>query len=864
MSSLRLSKIMLSFVLVIAVFGANELIMAQVDPEDPFRGNYMLGENSEIVVLEIPNSDYWNSDPRATFKFFDSNGDITSDTLTELNSQTVEEPWSIHGSWGDKQADLATADFDADGLDDVIGVWTGPDSTVTIYIPELNRSTYSWVDATRMSVQDDGFPDLFETNEGYLKGWIRMIPGQFDDDTESEFVLAYWANTGDLTGGSIQIILYDTDGTLLPKPKASIANRKLSPFIQNAGNNLLRSSRFDIATGDFDKDDTDEIVLVSVEPGPAGVNGIGWNLVSTVYDLEDDEIVEKVSSSVFQEPNALIGQLAVNTGDFNGDLYDEIALGFMQFGYILSVSSDLDSIIERSNTEIYTGSVTTLSIIAADVNLDGSDEIIFSSGYGATIYEPNDTLNIGSYVAFASANTEDNRHSHRTIALTDIDISQSDSLRMELISADYSGLLIYQNTRDDDDFNIGNQPTASYENENYNGYFHALAVGDFDGDAVRLGPPVRQTVTNITQPLVVLNAPPIHFDIIDGEIYDINECYSEDFRINCEHRAIYENANTSEMEVSTQISSDWGVSKSIEAEAGADFSFVSASVKGSLSRRYGEGFSRVEGSSETVTVKVTSDAIEDDRIYATVSNYDILEYPVYTGTEQKGSVVAVIPKLQGVESLENTWMGSKSGNARDYISDHEVGNIFSYRETANLPEGAVFFGNGGFEGGGGDTWELSATSTQTWELRFSSESISQREQSAYQQVSRSAEATVSGGYGPFRASLIASVSDQYGNEQISTHRTTVGQESALMVEFGTIDPTILGTKTYTVSPYVYWDSNGALVLDYAVSPDVSAGVPSWWEETYGNQPDLTINLPWKYDQQKGIGSTDPELQRYYL
>lgn len=42
---------------------------------------------------------------------------------------------------------------------------------------------------------------------------------------------------------------------------------------------------------------------------------------------------------------------------------------------------------------------------------------------------------------------------------------------------------------------------------------------------------------------------------------------------------------------------------------------------------------------------------------------------------------------------------------------------------------------------------------------------------------------------------------------------------------------------------------------------MSAGVPSWWEENYGSQPDLTMNLPWRYDQEKGIGSTNPQLQR---
>jgi len=869
----------------ILLFFGNSPASGQVDPEDPFRGNYLLGENAEIIVLETPNSDFWNSDPRATFKFFDSNGDITTGGLTELNSQTVEEPWSIHGEYNDRQADLAIGDFDADGLDDVIGTWPGADSTITIYIPVLNRETYSWTNATKMSIQDDGFPKLKQEDEFQLKGWIRMVTGQFDDDNEPEFVVAYWAESEDPDGGPIQIILYDTDGTLLPQPRADIANRKLSPFVADAGRNLREGSRFDIATGDFDKDGTDEIVLFYVEPGPASSSGtIGWKMSASVYDFENDQITETLNTGVtgnFGTPieyagnlNEFVQRLAITTGDFNGDFKDDIAFAWDEGQtneailslalYTIDVSTGLDSIttIDRQTEGGWSSRGENghpLSILSRDVNLDGPDEILVYYRNRVRIFEPDENLTINNSVESVSINTSEGRDYHRAVALTDVDISDSDSLRMEVVTLDEIGIKVWQNSTDTDDFNMGG--TGSEFTASIPAFGLAMVTGDFDGDAVRLGPPTRQTVTDITQPLVVLNAPPIHFDIINGTVYDINECFSGDFRINCEHRSIYENASSSETEVSTQISSDWGVSQSIEAEVGADFKYIQASVKGSLGRKFGEGFSNVEGSSETVTVKVTSDAIEDDRVYATISNYDILEYPVYADNAREGSVVAVVPKLKGVESLQNTWLGSKSGNARQYIPDHEVGNILSYKESATLPEGANFFGNGGFTGGGGDTWELSGTATQTWELRFSSQSITQREQSAFQQVSRSLEANVSGGFGPFRASLTGKVSDEYNNEQISTHKTTVRNESALLVEFGTIDASILGNKTYTVSPFVYWDSNGALVLDYAVSPDVSAGVDSWWEENYGSQPDLTMNLPWKYDQEKGIGSTNPEVQK---
>jgi len=850
---------------------------AQVDPEDPFRGNYLLGENAEIVIVSGGNGN-------ANIKIVDADGDITTGGLTEVNSQFVESPWGIFGNT--EQVDLATGDFNNDGFDEFIGVWPGPDSTVTVFIPEMDPATFSWTNATRKSVQDDGFPKLKEEENVFqLNGWIRMVPGQFDDDNEPEFVVAYWAETGDPDGGPVQIILYDTDGTLMPQPRADIANRKLSPFIADAGRNLREGSRFDIATGDFDGDGTDEIVLFYVEPGPLSSAGdAGWKMIASIYDFENEQLIETLNTPVtdnFGTPfefagnmNEYVQRLAITTGDFNGDFKDDIALAWDEGQtneailslalYTIDVSTGLDSIttIDRQTEGGWSSRGENghpLSIIGKDVNLDGPDEILVYYRNVVRIFEPDENLNIGSSVEFISVNTTEGRQYHRAVALTDVDISDSDSLRMEAVTMGNSGTKVWQNSTDTDDFNIGGTGSDFTANILINGL--AMATGDFDGDAVRLGPPTRQTVTDITQPLVVLNAPPVHFDILDGTVYDINKCFDSDFRINCEHRSIYENASSSEMEVSTQISSDWGVSQSIEAEVGADFKYIQASVKGSLGRKYGEGFSNVEGSTETVTVKVTSDAIEDDRIYATISNYDILEYPVYADNAREGSVVAVVPKLKGVESLQNTWLGSKSGNARQYIPNHEVGNILSYKESATLPEGADFFGNGGFTGGGGDTWELSGTATQTWELRFSSQSISQREQSAFQQVSRSLEANVSGGFGPFRASLTGKVSDEYNNEQISTHKTTVRNESALLVEFGTIDASILGNKTYTVSPFVYWDSNGALVLDYAVSPDVSAGVPSWWEESYGGRPDLTMNLPWRYDAEKGIGSTNPQLQR---
>ena len=860
--------------------------VAQVDSNDPFQGNRILGASSEIILMRTAG----NGDPLLG-TIFDSNGAIEVGGLTASTTQSEDDVSNISGDR--KQLDVATGDFNDDGIDEFVTVWEKEDRTIDLFIPEIDPSTLSWSRRNKITVQDSGFPLLTDKDDFFLRRWIRVIAGQFDDDPEKEFALAYFAEDNE-DGGPIQIIIYDTDGTLVPNVMDSIADERLEPFKnENTSNHLFRGSIFDITSGDFDQDGIDEIVIMAVEPGDQDPDGtrIGWELYAKVYDIVNGQIIPKARSAqaILSKPfnsNDFLFRLVIDSGDFNGDLFDEVVFGWemsptnaKQFEIrlqTLTVSPDLESVVPVGSPQFFRSGLGQdgwpMSITAGDVDLDGKDEIVHASKNDLRVYKVDDQLQIGSSsIASASISTDENEIFHRTVALTDLDITDSDSLKTEIVVADVfendesentARIRVFQSQPAADGLDLDFEPTAEITTEFIGDPLAiAMAVGDFDGDSVRLGAPTRQTGTNIVQPLVVLNAPPIHFDVINGESFDVNKCFNDDPDIACEHRAVYENATSVEAEVSTQVNADWGVSKSLTAEVGVQLGPIAASVSGTLGRKYGEGFSNVEGSSQTVTVKVTSSAIEDDRLYATIADYDILEYPVFANNDLKGHVIAVVPRLIGIDGLQNTWFSGKSSRARTNLASHEVGSLFSYRKVADIPEGARLFGRGGFQGGGGDSWELSATSKQTWELRFGSEEITERENSAFQQVSRSATAEVSGGFGPFSASLSATVADNYDNSQISTHKSTVKTESAIIVDFGNIDQSILGTKTYTTSPYIYWASNGALVLDYAVNLDVSAGVPSWWEENYSGKPDLSFILPWRNDEAKGIASTNPELQR---
>jgi len=862
-------------------------LFAQVNSDDPFTGNYRMADNSEIFILYTDNMGNGDIDTSGVYsRIIDVNGPVTGNNL--LTTEQIKEPASTPFINYDSQMDILTADIDGDGLDDVVTAWESTDSSIVLMIPHIDPVSLIRTGATRVVVQDLGFPKLYGNATAERRRFIRLIPGQFDDDIEQEFVLAYFADDPDPTGGPIQLILFDTDGTKSPHVIDSYAGLRLSPLAGNDNSSILgRSCRFDITSGDYDGDYRDELVVFFVEPFQGGTDG--WQLRAQVFDVGDsEELLPGTTSEVLLDEAAnsryYLFRLAVTSGDFNGDLTDEVVFGWevspnnaTEYDIrlqCLRITAQLDSLIAVGTPRFYrSGSGSKgwpMSMTAGDADLDGRDEILHMSQYGLEVYKTDHDLNIGSSIGTISNSVDPAELFHRTVAVTDVDITASDSMRTEVIIADvvYSGdygrllrIRIFQSMPAADGLDFASNPTAEYLDTLANDPENmVMAVGDFDGDAVQLGPPSKQTRTGIVQPLVILNAPPIHFDVFDGQNYDIGKCYSDNPDINCEHRASYINASDITKEVTTQVSGDWSVSKSLTAEVGVEYGPVEASVSATLSRKYGKGFSNVNGSTDNFYVKLTSDAVEDDRIYATIADYDILEYPVYSSGDLLGYVVTVVPKLIGLTKLQNTWFGSKGGNAQTYIPNHEVGNILSYPTTVELPPGASLFGFGDFSGGGADTWEMSANSTQTWELSFSSTEISERERSAFQEVSRSVSGEVSGSWGPVRASLSASISGTYSNSSISTHRTTVQNESALSVEFGTVDGGILGSKTYKVSPFVYWASNGALVLDYAVNPDISPGVASWWEEKYGSKPDLTFILPWKYDFEKGLGSTDPEVQ----
>jgi hypothetical protein len=219
-------------------------------------------------------------------------------------------------------------------------------------------------------------------------------------------------------------------------------------------------------------------------------------------------------------------------------------------------------------------------------------------------------------------------------------------------------------------------------------------------------------------------------------------------------------------------------------KAGA--SYWGVSVSAHLTETYGKQFSKYGGHSTTVTVSIAVDAREDDRIYATVMDYDLWEYPVYGNAELRGHVLVVRPLV-----TENRWFPSKSWSGYAYIPSHEVGNILSYREYPLLTDNPDV--DEKIKGNYDNRFVLDANSSYDWSLQFEDFETNQASTSKSYSREWGVDVDVWGsGY---------SLSSSYSQNEISTHKTDVASGLNLGVHLDGIDMGI-GEVSYIVTPYL--------------------------------------------------------------
>jgi hypothetical protein len=689
-------------------------------------------------------------------------------------------------------------------------------------------------------------------------GWndeIYVRTGDFDSDSLDEIIIAYLDDTD-----SIIFCPYDVDSTLQVAQINRYSNTKV--FGGSFGG---RNIKYYIQTADLNGDDRDELVLFALETGAASNN---VPLTIRVYEFENNNIVPK-GMVIIQIPiPGIILQdffMSAAKGQFDNDASDELLLAaFIQCSnltyyrwstnnYILKVSQDLQTITVGPTQGNMNSSPNyirkSFCTAAGDLNDNNKDEaLIVAEGY-CNVYTINDdySLQYKSQMSIAAyGGSNDYLQSNNFIKVCDINMDNKDDIVIvkSIPNGTDSGFWIEAFTYSDTTLLQAkmiarlkrDEPTAGY------GQF-AIGVGNFDGFDFTVGTPTLHHAYGIVQPIVLLNAPPVHFDVLNGTTYDVNGCYNGG---SCDFWAQYFKQTTTSVEVSTEIHNDWDLSAGYKTEGSVSAGFlgfeVSSNYKAWAIGNYGEHFSKDSSNTSTISISVEVQAREDDRIYSTISDYDVWEYPIFHGNESfsRRSYFALVPK-----NVQATWYGSKSYFAQHYVPDHEVGNILSYypydtlSSNPNLSEviRASYVS---------DRFSLDGSSSYTWNLSFTD----------FQQSGASTEKNLGFDAGVEMGGIATNF--KFSNNKMTTHKTSVENIIDLKVHLGSVNMG-LGDVKYAVTPYAYWEKNGALVIDYAVKPELSPpGFPStWWQDNYGNQPDPAFALPWRLDPEKGFVLGDP-------
>ncbi len=820
-------------------------------PADPFNWTEPIIIPNSIYVLWSGGENSSSLNPSLNVYFSSSE----THTIQSLREDSLNAP---EGSVG--KVYFAVLDLDNNGTDELIGAWEQKDSTVSLNLLSPNY---------HYNIPLDG---KLVNGNGEQK-WIYVIPGDFDGDHSDEFIVGFIDDQK-----KINLRLYDSDGTLKPELVSSISDEDLS-------GNPLSSIRFALMAGDYDQNGDDELALVSYDADndPAFETG----LYIKIYDVSNAGFVPKAKQVVLPEATITTGRYMVNTVILAGATVpgyggepDKLAAAFTTIEddspnypdtwlITAKTSSDLNSLIFDENkafSKHYNSNyIPSLQLVSGDLDNDLSADLVFIRSGSFDIYGTDEDLNLpwktgGGFPT--SNNGDDLRESYDFAQITDLDNEPGEELitvkniwsnDMENRHPQGFSIRVYGDTAENiSSFSLkssGEHLTEIPYEWPYRTF--ALAAGNFEKSKVTIQAPRYSHRSDISHPIVVLNAPPVHFDSFNGEIFDINSCYNGG---TCNFFSTYTKSITETSELTTTVQSSWDAtaglaregSIGVNVEESAEPLGVGASVTQSYSENfeyhllanYGEHFENTSSNKQTQTVQLDVSAIEDDQIFANITDYDIWEYPYFIGNHDVEDGVIVVFRPTNSEAR---WFPSKSVSGSSYQPIHEPGNIlsyYSYDSIHNNPD--VFQDIQSANDISTPTFTLSANSKYSWSLTKSNFDHNGASNSVQFGVDAGAM-----GFG-FKAEFNQS------NSYLYTQSTSVADEIKLSVDIGGINRSI-GPTEYRITPYAYWSKKGALVIDYSVEPEVDLqGGSTWWQEKYGNRPDPAIILPWRLDPEKGF------------
>jgi len=399
-------------------------------------------------------------------------------------------------------AESLSVDLTGNGMPDPIFAWavdqagTETQRRVRLVLPEVNGSGAPWTDSKTILIPGRA---IYTGGDG-ATGHIRMVTLQLDDDELPEVALAH---TND--DEQIHLVTIDFNGDVDDEPTFSVADT--SRFFEFQNGNLLPLNALDSeVTGflEFDAGVESLLRLAAVASDLDGTPGaelavsvvIGQRLSEYTTSLRVMRMNEAMTALEFPETNFPSG--------FGGGQTFPLTL----------LALPLDD--EPGDELLFAESVGSFFKVAQDLTVSGlgGGALPFTSGSESRRHVTYAMLDLSDKPATSAVPT----------LVTIVESIQEEELDDETIYEAVETLTVHE---------IIPQPGGLFGwREVYTGesirvtdgqpsLTTALVSVPFDPLDLRLGIPRLSTRTVTGIPTVIVHAPPVHFDIIDGEVFDV-------------------------------------------------------------------------------------------------------------------------------------------------------------------------------------------------------------------------------------------------------------------------------------------------------------------------------------------------------
>lgn len=881
----------LTFVLsFFAIAGYSQSVVLPIDSVryNPFAQKRDLVGTKDIVT--VYDAVDWNDNHflKLNVMFF---GDTQNPNATNLQSNTtIDLNLPITGR---RVLTSISADTDGDGKEELfvayetgnrsLRLWSARfaanytiENTNDLYVGQLNSQDFNLL----YDNQSTMYPSFY--------GHIELDKWDVNGDGKEEVFLGYYNE--DL--GVLEINVFGNSSVGGAFNLLGTFNQAFIQPTSGFANNQMKNEAWRFALGDFDYDRKPELVITAYGAYLGGADASYVQVVRCEM-FDASSISFQLACSTTLE-NYSIGMFDLEIADITGDLIPEIVLAARDYDsfanqdqihlYMLNVGDDATaspgqvnflekvaqhpysgnsitipnlSYYEQDYNDLYNSSpfpfpgelplVFTFDMKSGDFNNDLKQDLIFSNGQASFVLPGN--VNINAQWAFGLSDFSNDMNTLRIpgvfnedlIRVVDITMdgkpeiintcnlpisNWSQSLRTTFYNVFFGQPLIQPIEFEQQDFDIDNIFSTATT-------FSSIA-GDFLGDDFQMGRPQQYNLQGVIQPIVVLNAPPIHSDAFGEEVIDLNSC----FDTGCSFTSTYYNENNSTLTIENEVRSDW----SVGAEVGGGGSIGIVNVSASLSTTYGQGFANTQASVLTYSQVSEITTFYRDLVFCSISNYDVREYPVYRNGQIATYILSIVPK-----EVNYQWTTTDSDLMLLYRPNHEPGNILSYRNTNEDLEneiGASLYSN--------TNYQISPSSSYSWEFSQSTTQISSLQTTTDLAIEASVNMDVLG--------FSAGITGAYSVGSISTHKTEIQNQTKIGVSMNSFNnPDFNGT--YDVFPIIYWKPNGHIVLDYTTTPaESSLGTENLWDIKY-TQHDPAFNLPWSLDSERGFNATSATKKR---